>query len=134
MRQIIALKALDVKVPAFTPSDEKSKAMQSETEKAEKSKENQGTQETEEEPSPVDTFCVSPEDLQLLKDFQAKSIAAEEFEKDNDANFHIDFIYSWAGCRCQNYNLPVMDFLQTKLKAGRIIPALATTTAAIAGL
>ena len=26
-------------------------------------------------------------------------IAAEEFEKDNDKNYHIDFIYAMANCR-----------------------------------
>lgn len=59
---------------------------------------------------------------------------AEEFEKDNDANYHIDFIYSLANCRAINYKLDPMDWLTVKIKAGRIVPALATTTAAIAGL
>lgn len=36
--------------------------------------------------------------------------------------------------RSSNYRLDPMDWLQVKLKAGRIVPALATTTAAIAGL
>ena len=58
----------------------------------------------------------------------------QEFEKDNDSNFHIDFIYTLANCRSANYSLDHMDWLTTKLKAGRIIPALATTTSAIAGL
>eukprot|EP01016_Furgasonia_blochmanni_P011543 TRINITY_DN1524_c0_g1_i1.p1 TRINITY_DN1524_c0_g1~~TRINITY_DN1524_c0_g1_i1.p1 ORF type:complete len:350 (-),score=83.41 TRINITY_DN1524_c0_g1_i1:219-1220(-) len=58
----------------------------------------------------------------------------EEFEKDNDQNFHIDFIYSMANCRAMNYKLDPMDWITVKLKAGRIIPALATTTASIAGL
>jgi len=59
---------------------------------------------------------------------------AEEFEKDNDANFHIDYMHAVTNCRASNYKLPSMNFLTVKLKAGRIIPALATTTAAIAGL
>lgn len=58
----------------------------------------------------------------------------EEFEKDDDANGHIDFIYALANCRAHNYGLAEMDWIQVKLKAGRIIPALATTTACIAGL
>lgn len=33
-----------------------------------------------------------------------------------------------------NYKLDPMDWITTKIKAGKIIPALATTTAAIAGL
>lgn len=36
--------------------------------------------------------------------------------------------------RSTNYKLEPMEWLQVKLKAGRIVPALATTTAAIAGL
>lgn len=61
-------------------------------------------------------------------------IRKEDFEKDNDANFHIDMIYSMANCRASNYKLDEMDWLTVKLKAGRIVPALATTTASIAGL
>ena len=59
---------------------------------------------------------------------------AETFEKDNDSNFHIDFMYSMANCRSLNYKLDPMDWINVKLKAGRIVPALATTTASIAGL
>lgn len=39
-----------------------------------------------------------------------------------------------ANCRSANYKLDPMDWINVKLKAGRIVPALATTTAAIAGL
>jgi hypothetical protein len=36
--------------------------------------------------------------------------------------------------RSDNYGLNFMDWLTVKLKSGRIIPALATTTASIAAL
>lgn len=39
-----------------------------------------------------------------------------------------------SNCRAVNYKLDAMDWLTVKLKAGRIVPALATTTAAVAGL
>ncbi len=39
-----------------------------------------------------------------------------------------------ANCRSANYKLKEMDWLTVKIKAGNIVPALATTTAAIAGL
>jgi len=61
-------------------------------------------------------------------------VKAEEFEKDNDANFHIDFIYSLGNLRAANYKLDPMEWIQVKLKAGRIVPALATTTASVAGM
>ena len=37
-------------------------------------------------------------------------------------------------CRAVSYKLDPMDWIQVKLKAGRIVPAMATTTASIAGL
>ena len=61
-------------------------------------------------------------------------IKSDEFEKDNDANFHIDFMYSLGNCRASCYKLEPMDWITVKLKAGRIVPALATTTASISGL
>lgn len=39
-----------------------------------------------------------------------------------------------ANIRASNYSLQYMDWITVKIKAGRIVPALATTTAAIAGL
>lgn len=46
----------------------------------------------------------------------------------------MDFIYACANVRAMNYSLEPMDWITVKLKAGRIVPALATTTAAVAGL
>lgn len=59
---------------------------------------------------------------------------AEEFEKDEDQNGHIDLIYSMANLRSSNYKLDPMDWINVKLKAGRIMPALSTTTSCIAAL
>eukprot|EP00599_Poterioochromonas_sp_BG-1_P001083 CAMPEP_0173153034 /NCGR_PEP_ID=MMETSP1105-20130129/12607_1 /TAXON_ID=2985 /ORGANISM="Ochromonas sp., Strain BG-1" /LENGTH=1169 /DNA_ID=CAMNT_0014068867 /DNA_START=356 /DNA_END=3865 /DNA_ORIENTATION=- len=56
------------------------------------------------------------------------------FEKDDDLNFHIDFVTSAANLRCDNYSLKRTDFQSCKVIAGRIIPAIATTTAAVCGL
>lgn len=68
------------------------------------------------------------------KKYEDTVIAGEEFEKDEDSNFHIDFMAAMGNCRALNYKLEPMDWIQVKLKAGRIVPAMATTTAAIAGL
>lgn len=65
---------------------------------------------------------------------QTFKIKSEEFEKDDDSNGHIDFIYAMANLRAINYKLDEMDWINVKLKAGRIVPALATTTSCVAGL
>lgn len=72
--------------------------------------------------------------IPALQEHKNTSLFAEEFEKDNDHNGHIDFIYSFGNLRAQNYQLDRMDWITVKLKAGRIVPAMATTTAVIAGL
>lgn len=56
------------------------------------------------------------------------------FEKDNDNNFHVDFVTAAASLRAQNYGIPPANRTKSKRIVGRIIPAVATTTAAVAGL
>mmetsp|Transcript_42763 Transcript_42763/g.89422 ORF Transcript_42763/g.89422 Transcript_42763/m.89422 type:complete len:1071 (-) Transcript_42763:248-3460(-) len=60
-------------------------------------------------------------------------ISPLSFEKDDDTNFHMDFIRTFANLRARNYSIEEVDALQAKLIAGRIIPALATTTSMVTG-
>jgi len=57
-----------------------------------------------------------------------------EFEKDDDSNHHIDFITSVSNLRASLYSIPSVDKFKTKGIAGKIIPAIATTTSLVSGL
>ncbi|XP_061426890.1 ubiquitin-like modifier-activating enzyme 6 [Lethenteron reissneri] len=61
-------------------------------------------------------------------------LKALEFEKDDDCNAHVDFILAASNLRACMYSIDLADRPQTKRIAGRIIPAIATTTAAVSGL
>jgi len=70
----------------------------------------------------------------VVKSFSIANFSPQEFEKDDDTNWHINWITASSNLRANNYNIPCATKQQTKGIAGRIIPAIATTTAAVSGL
>jgi ubiquitin-activating enzyme E1 len=61
-------------------------------------------------------------------------LKSEEFEKDDITNWHIQFINASSNLRAINYGIPPSTLQETKGIAGRIIPAIITTTSVVSGL
>lgn len=77
----------------------------------------------------------------LSSKFESLSIRRPEskfyphmFEKDDDSNYHIMFIRAASNLRATNYGISTLSFEETKSIAGKIIPAVATTTSLVSGL
>jgi len=66
-----------------------------------------------------------------LKEY--KKLNSAEFEKDDDKNHHVDFITAATNLRSYNYQIKQSSRSECRMVAGKIIPAIATTTAMITG-
>ena len=62
---------------------------------------------------------------------QSTTVRVAEFEKDDDSNHHIDFITACANLRALNYQIKIAGRLGVKRIAGRIVPAIATSTSVV---
>ncbi|XP_070839263.1 ubiquitin-like modifier-activating enzyme 6 [Chaetodon trifascialis] len=118
----------DVNIPEYSPSE---KCIE--------------TDETARKPDQIKMPLSSEEEreaiTQLEQAIATDSVTAErlrlsplQFEKDDDSNGHMDFVASASALRARMYSIEPADRLKTKRIAGKIIPAIATATAAVAGL
>ncbi|KAI0243167.1 Ubiquitin-like modifier-activating enzyme 1 [Lamellibrachia satsuma] len=74
------------------------------------------------------------EALEKARAIEGFKLTPLNFEKDDDANMHMDFIVAASNLRAENYDIAPADKHKSKLIAGKIIPAIATTTSLVVGL
>lgn len=79
--------------------------------------------------SATEKECISIEDTSSIT-----SSSPQVLDKDNDSNYHIKWIQLSSNLRAINYNIDPVDFYTTKGIAGKIIPAVSTTTSVVGGL
>lgn len=82
------------------------------------------------------TMTMIRKELQPLSSFSGKegTLNVAEFEKDDDSNGHVAFITAASNLRALCYGIPPADAMETRRVAGKIVPAMVTTTAFVSAL
>ncbi|XP_058497315.1 ubiquitin-like modifier-activating enzyme 6 [Solea solea] len=118
----------EIKIPEYRPSEKYVETDES-ARKPEQMKMSQSSEEEREAitqlQQAIAADSATPERLQMCP---------LQFEKDDDSNGHMDFVTSASALRARMYSIEPADRLKAKRIAGKIIPAIATSTAAVAGL
>lgn len=110
----LALKASKIEVAAFKADEQAAKAIQGEVDKN-ANKEEKKEEEKEETVNIDEVQELKVKFTQLMSKLKGVKfedfIQSEEFEKDEDSNFHIDFMHALGNCRSLNYKLEPMDWI-----------------------
>ena len=83
----------------------------------------------------LENFTYNLDNTDFINDntnYKHIKLICHDFDKDNE--LHIAYITATSNLRAINYNIPIETIQKTKGIAGRIIPAIATTTSVVAGL
>jgi ubiquitin-activating enzyme E1 len=112
----------DVIVPDFSPKD----GVKIAANDAEAEKQNDGPEDVDAEADAILNSLPKPSELAGFK------LSPIEFDKDIDD--HMRFVTACSNLRAMNYSIPTEDNHRSRAIAGKIIPAIATTTALVTGL
>lgn len=126
---IIKKKLGEITVPEWVLSEEKIDMDEDEKEETEEKKETP-VEIGDDEEKELEALRAK---LQALDASAVTKLKAADFEKDDAKNHHIDIITSATNLRAWNYKLEETSTQKVRMIAGKIIPAIATTTACITG-
>jgi len=125
----VAKLATAMKPAAWKPSSKKIK-LPGEEDEGKKKEDGDAPMEDDSERRELDELKRSLRALDVKK---FRGVSPADFEKDDDLNHHIDWITAATNMRSWNYYITASTRASCRMTAGRIIPAIATTTASITG-
>mmetsp|Transcript_13958 Transcript_13958/g.17541 ORF Transcript_13958/g.17541 Transcript_13958/m.17541 type:complete len:1022 (+) Transcript_13958:91-3156(+) len=115
----------NVMVPEFTPKS----GLKISTDEKEDEQKSQ---------APVSVADLDAKSEEIIKSLPSPSELAgfrlDPIDFDKDVDLHMHLITATSNLRARNYTIPEADMHKSRLIAGKIIPAIATTTALVTGL